>query len=377
MASPRQIIDHEGTIRIRFTHNGYRFNLGRLGAFGDPIARAKAESIRQRICADIASGNFTVEDNATLALKYNPEASYDFIKRAKKGIEEALIVEENGKQKLIEEVEQRLEAKYHSTDKALLNLLKEYQGLIENERDAKVFLNWIQEIRKCSNATKQRYLNVLKAISPLFANIKVKVEQTPLPKPFSVEEVRRILEWFANNKYYKHYHDYVLFALSTGARPGEIIGLQWKHIDLNFKIIYFYECLARSGSSTRRGNRKPTKTGTLRQFPLKNKELLGMLQIRYENSDKNPDSLVFPSPEGKAIDDHNFSQRIWKKCLTSLCIPYRSPYICKHTFISHMLVKTGDAHRVANLTHNSKSGVQTILRNYAGLINNQELPDLY
>jgi integrase len=376
MASPKQLYEQDDNIRIRFTYKGYRFSLGRLGLSIDPIARAKAESIRQRICADIASGNFTPEDNATLALKYNPSAIYDHIKRAERGIREPDVVAENAKQTLINKIEKRLEQKYHSSDKSLLNLLNRYEGLIENERDARVFLDWLQKTLSCSNSTKKRYLSVLKVISPLFASIQVKVEQKPLPKAFTQEEVNRILLWFTNHKRYTFYRDYVLFALSTGARSGEIIGLQWKHIDFDLKVIHFYESLGRVASSTRRGERKGTKTGTMRQFPLAN-GLLTMITSRYGASDKKPDSLVFPSPEGRPIDDHNFSQRIWKKCLLELEIPHRSPYNCKHTFISHMLVKTGDAIRVASLTHNSRSGVQTLFRNYAGLINRDDLPELW
>ncbi|MEO0533583.1 MAG: tyrosine-type recombinase/integrase [Cyanobacteria bacterium P01_A01_bin.123] len=43
--------------------------------------------------------------------------------------------------------------------------------------------------------------------------------------------------------------------------------------------------------------------------------------------------LVFPSPKGRAIDDHNFSQRVWWSMLSATDItPYCPPYALRHTF---------------------------------------------
>ena len=105
--------------------------------------------------------------------------------------------------------------------------------------------------------------------------------------------------------------------------------------------------------------------------------LLQLLKSRYSASKKNSKSLVFPSPKGKAIDDHNFSQRIWKKCLKELEIEHKPSYNTRHTFISHFLEKTKDVVKCASLTHGSKSGIQTIYKNYAGIISRLEVPELF
>jgi integrase len=102
-----------------------------------------------------------------------------------------------------------------------------------------------------------------------------------------------------------------------------------------------------------------------------------MLNKRYDQSDKNPEALVFPSPNSKPIDDHNFSQRIWSRCLKELGIEHRPQYNTRHTFISHFLEKTKDVVKCASLTHGSKSGIQTIYNNYAGIINRVEVPNLF
>lgn len=48
--------------------------------------------------------------------------------------------------------------------------------------------------------------------------------------PFSKEERDRIIQMFEADPHYKHYASYVRFLFFTGARPSEVIGLQWKHI---------------------------------------------------------------------------------------------------------------------------------------------------
>ena len=114
----------------------------------------------------------------------------------------------------------------------------------------------------------------------------------------------------------------------------------------------------------------------MREFPLAY-GLLEMFKKRYDQSDKNPETLVFPSPTGIAIDDHNFCQRIWSRCLKELGIEHRPQYNTRHTFISHFLEKTKDVVKCASLTHGSKSGIKTIYNNYAGIINRVEVPDLF
>ncbi|MEQ9359750.1 tyrosine-type recombinase/integrase [Coleofasciculus chthonoplastes] len=377
MVAPKQPLDNNGSIMIRFTHKGNRFLLTKLGSYKDPIALKHAQTICDKIALDIASGNFTATNNGELALKYNPNAVSQFVKQASKGIKESLAEIQPEKQPtLIEILEKRLEKKYHSTDKALINLLKKYGKDINSIGDAERFIAWIKASRKLANSTIQRYLNTLKAVSFYFNDIKIKVEFKPQPKPFNAEEINAIINWFETSKYYQHYTDYVKFLFFTGTRTSEAIGLQWKHIDFSRNLMFIYESLARAGENTGKRIRKRTKKNTLRQFPLSN-ELLELLQKRYSQSDKSLESLVFFSPTGKPIDDHNFSQRIWSKCLKELGIEHRPQYNTRHTFISHFLEKNKDIVKCASLTHGSKSGIQTIYNNYAGIINRIEVPDLF
>ncbi|HCA95942.1 MAG TPA: site-specific integrase [Cyanobacteria bacterium UBA9226] len=193
----------------------------------------------------------------------------------------------------------------------------------------------------------------------------IKVEPKQPPRPFSSEEVCKIIDWFSGS----HYQWYVQFLLSTGCRISEAIGLRWKHVDTRNNTIWI-------GESLTRGERKSTKTNKARVIPM-NDSLRKIVLAAFNQKGHSflEDELVFLSPQGKPIDDHNFNQRIWKKCLSECGIPYRRPYNCRHTFISHCLESGMSPATVASITGHD---VQTLYDNYAGsVIQRPEIPGLF
>lgn len=261
---------------------------------------------------------------------------------------------------------QRLAIKYSSSDRTLLKLLEGY-GAIKCEADAQMFVYRLSEGPR-GPATVKRYLNTLRVVSPLFESIKAPSVPDPEPEPFTSEEVLAIIGWFAENC--NHYCDFVIALFLVGGRISELIGLRWE--DINFQrneIIIRSSLVALKRDSHR--ERRQTKTGKVKRVPLSPK-----LKVVLENRSRQGE-LIFLSPKGKPINDHNFSQRYWKRCLKELGIPHRPPKNCRQTFISHALEALGSPVAVASMTHNSRSGIQTIWRHYAGLIDRPELPDLY
>ncbi len=57
-----------------------------------------------------------------------------------------------------------------------------------------------------------------------------------MPKPFTSEEIKAIIQGFEQDRYYSHYAGFVEFLFGTGCRTGEAIGLCWKH--LNKRLFY-------------------------------------------------------------------------------------------------------------------------------------------
>ncbi|MDX2272709.1 MAG: tyrosine-type recombinase/integrase [Cyanobacteriota bacterium] len=122
------------------------------------------------------------------------------------------------------------------------------------------------------------------------------------------------------------------FLFGTGCRTGEAFGLRWKHLSHDCSSVWIGESISREVS-------KATKTNKSRDVKLTPK-LQEMLMVRRgENLD--PESLVFPTPTGLAIDDHNFSRRAWKSVLGNVKVPYRKLYNTRHTASSHCLEAPG------------------------------------
>ncbi|MBW4553861.1 MAG: site-specific integrase [Aphanocapsa sp. GSE-SYN-MK-11-07L] len=183
--------------------------------------------------------------------------------------------------------------------------------------------------------------------------------------PFSHQERDLIIEAFEASQYYRHYVPFVNFLFKTGCRPSEAIALQWKHISADNRLIIFEQSavISERGIVTRKG----LKTQESRKFPCN--ASLQTLLASIKPEDSAPHSLVFPSPDGKLIDFHNFRNRAWKTILGSLPqIRYRKPYQTRHTFITLALDNGLDAKDVARLVGNSP---EIIYKHYAG--NKREL----
>lgn len=146
--------------------------------------------------------------------------------------------------------------------------------------------------------------------------------------PFTKEERDLIIKTFASDRYYKHYTNYVRFLFFTGARPSEVIALQWKHV--GDTVIRFRQAIviSENGLTLKEG----LKTQRKRDFPITH-EVQAILDD-LEPAKHKPDDFLFPSPKGKFIDQHNFSNRAWEAILEKCNIPYRKSYQCRHTFIS-------------------------------------------
>lgn len=214
--------------------------------------------------------------------------------------------------------------------------------------------------------------------NPLAAVQRKKVKETKMVKrePFSQDEIKRILEAirtdaicskYANVKH-SFYYPFVYFIFKTGVRNAEAIGLRVRHIDTHKNLIHIKEVLARtlSSSAGKSRVRKATKNEKERILPftadLRN-VLLPLIQ------GKDPEELVFPSPTGKPLDDHNFQKRIFKPVLKQLKIPERVLYAARHTFGSRCIDEGITPVMTAFLMGNNP---QTALKRYTHQLN---IPD--
>ena len=198
---------------------------------------------------------------------------------------------------------------------------------------------------------------------------KIKSPPRQKPKPFTSGQIEKILNVFKRD--FPAYADFVEFLFGTGVRTGEAIGLQWKHVSDDCSSVWI-------GESLSRGVRRATKTNRSRSFGLPiriQKMLLRKKNQLVERRLFDSEQLVFPSPRGSHLDDHNFRNRIWTKALEKAGVEYRKPYSTRSTFESHAIISAGmNPTLVAEMTgHDPKVLFQHYLGNISGGL---QIPDI-
>ncbi len=354
----------KGRLRLRWSYQGERFNLS-LGLDDTQLGRTIAQGRVSQIDTDIITGKFD-RTLATYRTGVNPPEPGTKITAA--GLFDRFVAYKS------QGITSRSAEKYQAIRTKVSALLGDECAAIDEARADRVR----KEMNNLSEDTQKGYLTRLSAcwawgikeglvlVNPWGEVLKrVKVPPKQSARPFTKLEITAILNGFRNSSHYQHYGDFVEFLLSTGCRHGEAIGLRWVHLSEDCGKVWIGEAISR-------GVRKATKTNRSRVFRL-TPRLTAMLRSRCP-ADFKPDDLVFPSPKGGAIDDHNFRNRAWKTVLKDVGVSYRKPYNTRHTFISHALAGGMNPMTIAQMAGHDP---EVLFSNYAADIQGGlQLPDI-
>jgi integrase len=357
------------TLRLRWNYEGKKQALS-LGVTDNPVGKAFAAKKMAEISMDLISGHY----DPTL-LKYKPRklgtnpteiSAVELFKRHLTNYKQARSLT-------------------HCSEVKLNGIASKLQGFVGDLAASKVtdavaktvVSQWLES---ASNTTVKEYLYHLKGCWDWAKDKYSVADPNPWddsltrsrsrdnnrvpkqPKPFTIAEFQAIVSAFTNHPQYSHYTDFVLFLANSACRPGEAAGLRWKHLGVDYATAWI-------GESISRRTQKGTKTGKARTIQL-NPVLKQILISRYERLEPQADDLVFPSPKGVAIDDHNFCNRAWKTILTSCHIEYRTPYNLRHSAISHALAQGANPIALAEQTGHDK---RVLLSTYAHAIDREVL----
>jgi integrase len=367
------ITNADGRIRLRWRYNGKRYSLSLLPWIQLNVLQAKKTALQ--IEQDIITGNF----DSTL-VKYsgkNAAAAKTSLKSFVELFEEWTISYK------------QMDCEVHTNYNSCRNMIRKW-GKVNQDN----VLSKLNKETFC-NGTYNRRLTILKSFAdwlvtksywkqnPFQMVQRKKVKHVKLAKrePFTEIEISQILHAVKNDLFcskasrykHSHYYEFLYFMFKTGVRNAEAIGLRVGSINCKDNIINIKEVMARSLKNTCSTNRvrKETKNGKIRQLPF-TPDLIEIITplIKY----KQPDDLVFVSPTGKSIDDHNFQNRIFKVVLKNLNIPERTLYACRHTFGSRCIDQGITPVMTAFLMGNNP---QTALKSYTHQITIPKiLPDI-
>lgn len=155
---------------------------------------------------------------------------------------------------------------------------------------------------------------------------------------FTEEEIKIILKEFEGSSY----RDIIVFALATGMRQGEILGLQWSDLDFENRLIHVIHNLTNSADFDENRNRTyslklttPKSNNSIRTIPM-NDTVYNMLINK-----KRTNTMVFPSKQNTYICNKNLL-KVWQRKLKDANIRYRKFHDLRHTFATMMLAKGCD-----------------------------------
>lgn len=199
---------------------------------------------------------------------------------------------------------------------------------------------------KRSSATVNRYVSSLSALfshavklrwideNPCFSLTKLK-ENPGRDRILSDDEITRLLTSCRASKS-RYLYLFVLMSLTTGARQGEILNLEWRHVDFDNKLAYL----------------KETKNGRPRSISLANQVIDELRALHLKRNPAKP--LVFASKTAFGRID---LKKAWQEALKRADITDFRSHDMRHTFCtlaarqggSNLELATAMGHRTLNM----------------------------
>lgn len=144
----------------------------------------------------------------------------------------------------------------------------------------------------------------------------------------------------------------VAFALHTGLRRGEVLGLTWKHVDLKTGRIQIVQALTLDDGERRVSDPKTNESN--REVPL-NAAALAILETvkAWQKGEAHREGwqrsgFVFTTRDGKAQHPNNMKRKLELLCRRA-GIRYLPPHSLRHTFVSLLIHQGRPVHQISRL----------------------------
>ena len=173
---------------------------------------------------------------------------------------------------------------------------------------------------------------------------------------FNEDEIKQLLDLFKNTRYY----NIIIFALGTGMRKGEILGLQWEDVDFENKEIHIIHNLSYVANINENGEKSyttiiqtPKSDNSIRIIPMSNK-IYELLMSLPHNS-----NYVFSNKNGNHIDI-KWTEKYWNKTLKDTKLKDKRFHDLRHTFATMLLLNGANLIQIKELLGHSSVKITEI-----------------
>ena len=164
---------------------------------------------------------------------------------------------------------------------------------------------------------------------------------------FNEDEIRQLFELFKNTRY----ENIIKFALGTGMRKGEILGLQWQDIDFENKeihVVHNLSYVANIDNDTRTYKtvlQTPKSENSIRIIPMSPKIYDLLCSLEHKSN------FVFDS-RGSHFDI-KWTEKFWNKTLKGTNLEGKKFHDLRHTFATMLLLKGANLIQIKELLGHS------------------------
>lgn len=208
------------------------------------------------------------------------------------------------------------------------------------------------EEEMAEQASQRRYLEA-EEVMALFAGLEAYQEAKRVQRRSSRAHGKAYLPDLDGVAYVDHVAPWILTMYYTGFRPGDLFGLRWDHVNLDFRTV-------RKTIEKTAHHREEPQT-----FPLST-EAVDVLKAWHQQQGKPTTGLVFPSHRNGKRMSATAMQKPWATVRKLAGLPADLVlYTLRHNFASQLVMAGVDLLTVSKLM--AHSDIQTTIKFYAHL----------